>query len=80
MDGTGLYQGVAAVPDPNAPGGDEVLRFSARVRDGKFEIKNVPAGSYEVEIWHERLGTKTANVTVGDGAANADFTMSAPKR
>ena len=54
--------------------------FDVTGTDGKFEIKNVPAGSYEVEIWHERLGTKTANVTVGDGAANADFTMSAPKR
>ena len=25
---------------------------------------NVPAGTYTVEIWHERLGTKTAQVTV----------------
>lgn len=54
--------------------------FDVTGTDGKFEIKNVPAGSYEVEIWHERLGTKTASVTVGDGAANLDFAMSAPKK
>jgi len=49
--------------------------------DGKFEIKGVPAGSYEVEIWHERLGTKTANVTVGDSDTQTlDFSLSVPKR
>jgi len=50
-------------------------------KDGKFEIKGLPAGSYDVEIWHEKLGTKTASVTVGDSDSKTlDFSMSAPKR
>jgi plastocyanin len=49
-------------------------------KDGKYEISGLPAGSYEVEIWHERLGTKTAKVTVGaDDTQTLDFSMSTPK-
>ncbi len=33
--------------------------------DGRFTLPNLPPGSYVVEAWHERFGTKTANVTVG---------------
>ena len=36
---------------------------------GSFELTDVPAGTYTVEFWHETLGTKTAEVTVKDGAA-----------
>ena len=50
-------------------------------KDGKFEIKGVPAGTYEVEVWHERLGTKTASVTVGDSDTQTlDFSLSVPKK
>jgi hypothetical protein len=35
--------------------------------DGTFSIPNVPAGTYTVEVWHERLGTQTKQVTVADG-------------
>ena len=31
--------------------------FAVSKEDGKFEIKDVPAGSYTVEAWHEKLGT-----------------------
>src|SRR5262245_19900900 len=34
---------------------------------GTFEIKNVPAGEYEIEAWHENLGTVTEKVSVKDG-------------
>jgi len=54
--------------------------FDVTGTDGTYEIGNLPAGDYEVEIWHERLGTKTAKVTVGDGAATANFTLTVPKR
>jgi plastocyanin len=41
--------------------------FATTDADGKFEIKDVPAGTYTVEAWHEKLGTKTAEVKVEDG-------------
>ena len=42
--------------------------FAVTGEDGTFEIKDVPAGKYTVEAWHEKLGTKTAEVTVAPGA------------
>ena len=55
--------------------------FDVTGTDGKFEIKGVPAGTYEVEAWHERLGTKTASVTVGDSDTQTlDFSLSVPKK
>jgi len=42
---------------------------------GLFEIANVPAGTYTIEIWHERYGPQSQQVTVRAGAsATADFT------
>jgi plastocyanin len=35
--------------------------------DGSFSIPNVPPGKYTVEVWHERFGTQTKEVTVSDG-------------
>lgn len=32
--------------------------------DGQFSFENLPAGSYRVQIWHERLGTVLREVTV----------------
>jgi plastocyanin len=42
--------------------------FAVTGEDGSFNIEGVPAGSYEVEAWHESLGTKTGQVTVAAGA------------
>lgn len=41
--------------------------FAVTKEDGSFEIKNLPAGEYEVEANHPRLKTTTAKVTVKDG-------------
>jgi len=41
--------------------------FAVSQDTGQFEIKDVPAGTYTVEAWHEKLGTKTEQVTVTDG-------------
>ncbi len=41
--------------------------FSVTDDDGHFSITHLPAGQYVVEAWHEKLGTQTATVTVGDG-------------
>lgn len=46
--------------------------------DGSFEIKNVPAGKYTLEAWHEKAGTKTLEVEVkGGAAADAKFAYAA---
>jgi plastocyanin len=44
---------------------------------GSFTIKNLPAGEYELEAWHEKYGTQTMKVTVGaSDTKTADFTFS----
>lgn len=54
--------------------------FDVTAEDGRFEIRNLPAGTYEIEAWHERLGTQTATVTVEDGgSATSDLTFSTPQ-
>lgn len=53
--------------------------FSVTKEDGKFTIKDLPAGTYEIEAWHEKLGKKTEKVTVGDAdTKTVDFKFSAP--
>ena len=50
--------------------------FAVSQDTGQFEIKEVPAGTYTVEAWHEKLGTQTEQVTVADGqTANVKFTF-----
>jgi plastocyanin len=34
--------------------------------DGRFEVKGLPPGTYTVEAWHEKLGTQTQMVTIGE--------------
>ncbi|MFL5293895.1 MAG: carboxypeptidase regulatory-like domain-containing protein [Myxococcales bacterium] len=43
--------------------------FASSGEDGRFEIKGVPPGKYTIEAWHEKLGTRTAEITVEDGKA-----------
>jgi len=43
---------------------------------GRFTIGNVPAGTYTLQVWQEKLGTRTEKVTVKPGATTtADFTL-----
>ena len=55
--------------------------FAVTKDDGTFEIKGLPAGTYTIEAWHERLGTQTQQVTISDGAptVNAAFTFKPPQ-
>ena len=41
--------------------------YFVTARDGSFRIGNLPAGTYELELWHERLPAQTHTVTVGAG-------------
>jgi plastocyanin len=52
--------------------------FAVTAPGGSFEIKNVPAGSYTLEAWHEKLGTQTQRVTLADNDKQAiTFTFKA---
>jgi hypothetical protein len=47
--------------------------------DGRYVIKNVPPGSYTLEVWQEKLGVKKQPVTVGQGTSvNANFALKLP--
>lgn len=51
--------------------------FAASGADGTFAIKDLPAGSYVIEAWHEQYGAQTQNITVADGVpATVEFTFS----
>ena len=46
--------------------------------DGAFKIPDVPAGSYDVKFWHEKLGEGTGHLTVpASGDGKVDFTFPA---
>ena len=40
--------------------------FAVTHDGGTFELKDLPAGTYTVEAWHEKLGTQTQTVTLGE--------------
>lgn len=46
--------------------------------DGNFTIENVPAGSYEIETWHEWLGKHRELVNVTETTAPVTITLTAP--
>jgi hypothetical protein len=55
--------------------------FDVTGEDGNFKISGLPAGKYTLEVWHEKLGTKSVSVTVADGATETvDFTLTRPEK
>ncbi len=54
--------------------------FAVTGPDGSFEIPGLPAGTYTIEAWHERLGSQRSGVTLLDGlTAMVDLTFSLPE-
>jgi hypothetical protein len=50
--------------------------YAVTNEDGTFSIQGLPPGTYTVEAWHEKLGTKTMQVTVAaQETKQADFTF-----
>ncbi len=41
--------------------------FSITDKDGNFEIKDVPAGNYTLDVWNEKLSVEPQQVTVNEG-------------
>jgi plastocyanin len=40
--------------------------FAVTANGGTFDLRTVPPGTYTVEAWHEKLGTQSQTVTLGD--------------
>lgn len=52
--------------------------FAVTDSDGRFAIPKLPPGTYTLEIWHERLGLQTQQVTVAaKGTKDVTFTYKA---
>ena len=41
--------------------------FAVSADGGRFELKGLPPGTYTLEAWHEKAGTRTQQITVGPG-------------
>ena len=53
--------------------------FYVTKEDGIFKIENLPAGEYEIEAWHEKLGIKKAAIVVAEGdTKEVNFLFSKP--
>ena len=52
--------------------------FAVTEPGGRFELKQLPPGTYTIEAWHEKLGTQTQRVTLAEkGSADVSFTFKA---
>ncbi|MEW6778231.1 MAG: carboxypeptidase regulatory-like domain-containing protein [Bdellovibrionota bacterium] len=46
--------------------------------DGKVSLKDIPVGTYKIEVWHEKYGTQSVDVTVtANQTATAAVTFAA---
>ena len=53
--------------------------FAVTDKEGKFSLKTLPAGTYTIEAWHERLGAQEQMVTIGaKETKDVAFTFKAP--
>jgi plastocyanin len=40
--------------------------YAVTTKDGKFELKSLPPGTYTIEAWHEKLGAQEQKVTIAE--------------
>ena len=54
--------------------------FDTTGKNGTYEIKGLPPGEWEIEVWHEKLKTQTRKVKIAatDDVQVADFTYQHP--
>ncbi|MDZ4816407.1 MAG: carboxypeptidase regulatory-like domain-containing protein [Verrucomicrobiota bacterium] len=51
--------------------------FATTDEEGTYSFDGLPAGEYEVEVWHNKCGTSTQKISVKDGEAKTlDFAVS----
>lgn len=48
--------------------------FAVTDASGRFSLPNLPPGTYTIEVWHEKLGTRTQQITIAPKQA-ADITV-----
>jgi len=54
--------------------------FAVTGADGSFSMAGLPPGTYELAVWHEKLGTSSQTVTIGASQAQtATFVLAAAK-
>lgn len=51
--------------------------FAVTGDDGSAQIKDLPAGEYVIEAWHEKYGTQTQKITVTDQDQSIDLKFKA---
>ena len=51
--------------------------FGVTADDGSTVIKDLPAGEYTIEAWHEKYGTQTQKVTMADQDQEISFAFKA---
>lgn len=55
--------------------------FAVTGPQGWFTISGLPAGEYQAEVWHEKLGTKVIPILLGESSASAiEVVYSPPAR
>jgi len=55
-------------------------RYSAvTAADGRFAIRGVPPGTYQLSVWHELLGTKTLEIKVTNGPLKVNVLLPGPR-